>query len=32
MSKVKKKEYIPKVDVSTLNTDQKESFDFCVLR
>jgi len=30
MSKVKKKEYIPKVDVSTLNTDQKESFDSLV--
>jgi len=30
MSKVNKKEYIPKVDVSTLNSDQKESFDSLV--
>jgi ATP-dependent exoDNAse (exonuclease V) alpha subunit len=30
MGKVNKKEYIPKVDVSTLNSDQKESFDSLV--
>jgi len=30
MSKVKKKEFIPKVDISTLNEDQKSAFDSLV--
>jgi len=30
MSKVKKKEYVPKVDTSTLNEDQKKAFDSLV--
>lgn len=30
MSKVKKKEYVPKVDTSTLNEDQKAAFDSLV--